>query len=277
MKHIGIFILICIIGIGSVVGLLVFTGYGTNSVDQNYEFELTSDIKNVPNQTPILITFRIRNSKGDVVKKFEIAHDRLMHFFVVKKDLMYFQHLHPEYDPNTGEFRIDVTFPTDGPYRLFADFTPAEKNPKKMSAISFADIGAGINKDYQPTSPAPAEATKKIYGEYTVTYMLPQTPPKTGEEFSYGLLIEKDGKKIKDLEPYLGSLGHSVILKADSLDFIHTHALAEHGNMDGGQAVAGSASVVFTATIPQPGIYKIFSEFQHKGNIITADQVISVQ
>src|SRR5918992_1437440 len=78
---------------------------------------------------PTTIRYRIKNDKGDVVTDFAVAHEKIMHFIVVRRDLTQFQHLHPDFNQETGEFRVAVAFPAPGPYRFFADFTPGTDNP----------------------------------------------------------------------------------------------------------------------------------------------------
>ena len=45
---------------------------------------------------PARFEFRIRDSAGDVVTRFEHVHDAGLHLIVVRRDLTLFQHLHPE-------------------------------------------------------------------------------------------------------------------------------------------------------------------------------------
>jgi hypothetical protein len=70
---------------------------------------------------PTTIKYRIKDDKRDIVTDFAIAHEKIMHFIVVRKDLTQFQHLHPDFNQETGEFSVAVTFPAAGPYRFFAD------------------------------------------------------------------------------------------------------------------------------------------------------------
>ena len=62
-----------------------------------------------------------------------IVHEKIMHFIVIRKDLANFQHVHPDFNSSTGEFTLsNLTLPSDGEYRLFADFTPTAS---QMNAI----------------------------------------------------------------------------------------------------------------------------------------------
>jgi hypothetical protein len=60
--------------------------------------------------------------RGRPIRDFEVAHERRMHFIVVRRDLAGFQHLHPAMEPD-GTWTTDVDFGEGGTYRVFADFT----------------------------------------------------------------------------------------------------------------------------------------------------------
>ena len=72
-----------------------------------------------------------------------------------------------------------------------------------------------------------------------------------------------------DLEPYLGALGHSVILREGTLDFIHAHPVEEVTAKQNG-------TVSFIVDFPEVGKYKVFTQFQRGGKVITTNFVVSV-
>src|SRR5438067_7883868 len=58
--------------------------------------------------------FRFRHpGTGEVVKKFEVVHERQFHLFVISQDMEYFQHIHPA-ERQDGTWSIDVTLPKAG-------------------------------------------------------------------------------------------------------------------------------------------------------------------
>lgn len=248
-----------------------------------YKIEITSKTDNIILLQPTKITYKIKDGKGEFLKKFEIAHEKIMHFIVVRHDLQDFQHLHPEFNQSTGEFSVEMIFPNDGPYRIFPDFTPGDDNSQKLAVTVFSDIKVGDQTRYKTQPVVADKEMKKTYSEYQVTFAVPKIKAK--EEFTYSLLVEKNGQSVTDLEKYLGALGHSVIIKEGTLDFIHTHALEVNTvNQDHGQGHGSTQGplnmgpqIDFSTTFPKPGIYKIFAQFQHQGKIITADYIIEVK
>lgn len=232
---------------------------------RSYEPEITSDTTNVRPNQPIKFSYKIKNDKGEILKNYEIAHEKIMHFIIIRKDLQEFQHLHPEFNQATGEFTVNITFPTDGLYRVFPDFTPTEDNPQKSPVTVFHDMEVGDMSKYQAQAVVPDTTAKKTIGEYQIIYNLP-AEVMMQKETIYSLSIEKSSQSVTDLQKYLGALGHSVILKEGTLDFIHTHA---------GETGTGP-KIEFSTTFPESGVYKIFTQFQHEGKVQTTDYTVKV-
>lgn len=252
---------------------------------RSYEIEVLSKTENIQSKQRTTIRYRIKNDKGEILKNYEVAHEKIMHFILVRHDLQYFQHIHPDYNEASGEFTVTVTFPTDGPYRIFPDFTPGDDNPQKLPVTVFSDVDVGDETKYSAQPVAADTQTKKTVEDYQISFTVPKI--KAQEEFTYGLEINKNGQPVTDLEKYLGALGHSVILKAGTLDFIHTHAQeakdasATPGHNMGAMQKDTSATergskINFATSFPEPGVYKVFTQFQHEGKVQIVDYVVKI-
>lgn len=300
MKSLPLILIVLLLAIGG--GVLAFNlwnngrqmekeGMGGRAVDQShrsYELELTSNTEGTKPQELKKITYKIKNDKGQVLKNFETVHEKIMHFIVVRKDLQNFQHLHPEFNQVTGGFTVSVTFPSDGPYRVFPDFTSGDDNPQKLPATVFADLNVGDIKNYKAQAVIADKQPNKTVDGYEITYSLPAILEQK-KEVQYSLMINKNGQPVTNLNNYLGALGHSVILKADTLDFIHTHAGDKPGMNQGTDMGHTSETTMmqneanrgpqinFTTTFSSSGVYKIFTQFQHVGKVITTDFVAEVK
>ena len=233
---------------------------------RSYEIEVTSNTDSIKSQQPTKFSYKIKNDKGEILKNYEVAHEKIMHFIVIRKDLQNFQHLHPNFQQGSAEFSVDITFPNDGPYRVFPDFTPTEDNPQKLPVTVYHDIDVGNMSKYKPQPVTVDTQAKKTFGDYQIIYNLPRSIAKQ-QEISYSLTTERNGQPVTDLQTYLGALGHSVILKEGTLDFIHTHA---------GETGTGP-KIEFSTSFPEAGIYKIFTQFQHEGEVKTVDYVVEVK
>ena len=74
------------------------------------------------------------------VADFDLVHEKLMHLFLVRKDLAYFAHEHPEL-VSPGAFRLRYRFPAPGEYRLFADVAP--RNAGSQVLVTKLRVQAG--------------------------------------------------------------------------------------------------------------------------------------
>lgn len=256
---------------------------------RSYQVEVLSNTTGIKPQEPRKVVYKIKNDKGDILKNYEVAHQKIMHFIVVRKDLQNFQHLHPEFNRSSGEFTVSVTFPTDGTYRMFPDFTPGDDNPQKLPVTVYSDINVGDLKNYEAQAIIPDKQPNKTVGEYEISYSIPAILEQQ-KEASYTLIVSQNGQPVANLDKYLDARGHSVILKADTLDFIHTHALeGMTGSMSGMDHDMGAMSntemmqitetgpeIKFTTTFPTSGTYKFFTQFQHLGKVMTSDYTVQV-
>lgn len=222
--------------------------------------------------TPVAYGFSIVDDEGNTLKDFNITHTKQLHLIVASKDLAYFQHVHPELDKATGVFTMSgLTFPVNGPYRIFADFAAAggqvDARGTPLMVTPSQDVVVGDEKSYT-SAPLGAEDKVKTFDGYQVT-LGTDKPLQVGAEGMITFDILQDGKKVTDLEPYLGALGHSVILREGTLDFIHAHPIEDVSAKQNG-------TVKFMVSFPEAGKYKIFTQFQRGGKVVTTDFVVSV-
>ncbi len=240
---------------------------------RSYCVKSNSDTVTFTPNTPTAFTFSIIDDEGNTLKAFDTVHEKTMHFIAVRKDLANFQHVHPEFNSATGEFTLsNLTLPTDGEYRLFADFTPtaSQMNPNgnKLPVTTSQDVRVGNLANYKPQPIGSTEKSKTIDG-YQITLIPNAVSVVSGSEIGFDFEIKKDDKLVTNLEKYLGALGHTVVLRESDLQFIHAHALQKPTDPQTGK-------VNFAITFPEAGNYKLFSQFQHEGKIITSNFVVNV-
>ncbi len=254
------------------------TALGTLSSTQSIQSHRSYCIKTMSDsiylaQTPEVFKFSVIDDQGNTLKVLDVVHEKIMHFIIVRKDLANFQHVHPEFNSTTGEFTLsNLMLPSDGEYRLFADFTPtasqAGPDGSKLPVTIFQDVQVGSMANYRPEPMGSAEKSK-TFGGYQIT-LVPQSANVTvGNSVGFDFDIKKDGKPVTDLEKYLGAMGHTVVLREGDLQFIHAHATQKPEDVQTGK-------VHFAISFPEAGAYKLFSQFQHKGKIITSDFVATV-
>ncbi|MEV4020317.1 hypothetical protein AB0J35_58550 [Nonomuraea angiospora] len=200
--------------------------------------------------------FTVTGPDGKPVTDYQVEHDKKLHFIVVSRDLGSFQHLHPT-QAGDGVWSVKLTFPTAGTYRAFADFAPTGGSALTLGTDVL------VAGDYEPKELPNVSRTAEVDG-YEVALDGELTP---GQASKLTLKVSKDGKPVTDLQPYLGAYGHLVALRARDLAYLHVHPDGEPGD---GKTKAGP-EIVFYAEVPSNGDYRLFLDFQHDGEVRTAD------
>lgn len=210
------------------------------------------------------------------IKEFNVLHDMLFHLFVVSQDFEEFQHIHPDKQAD-GSLTIETTLPKAGYYRIFCDFFPAGGTPQ---VTHHSLVTAGFNSDLI-SSQANLTPDKAINGKMAKTiegirFELGFEPaePFAGKsaELRYHLIDEKSGEPVTDLKPYLGAWGHTLILSEDGTDYLHSHPtemIDEALSAEERAKLTSKPDITFDTFFPHPGNYRIWSQFQRRGKIIT--------
>ena len=114
------------------------------------------------------LRFRILHpGTGEVVKKFEVVHERQYHLFVISQDMEYFQHVHPQ-EQADGTWTIDVTLPKPGYNKVLSDLLPSGGSSQ---FIARPLVTAGYSGDLVADSAhlTPDRVATKIDGDITAT------------------------------------------------------------------------------------------------------------
>jgi hypothetical protein len=251
-----------------------------------------------PNEK-VKFRFAIFNPRtAALVKEFGLLHEKLFHLFIVSQDLSQFQHIHPVFNKD-GSFSIETVLPQAGHYKIYADFYPLDGSPQvlQQNITTFGykeDLFAGRPKiilDSVLTKTIEGEKIKKENAENIGVQLaslkaIPLTALKIElliepkeiiagrpTTLKYHLTDSRTGEPIKDLSPYLGAYGHTLILSDDQTDYVHSHPselppdIFDMDARDENQFFGGP-EVTFEAMFPRPGNYKIWTQFL-RGDILT--------
>ncbi len=236
------------------------------------------------------LVFTVKDPAGAVVRNLEVVHEKLLHLVIVSKDLSWFAHEHPEEQPD-GTLRLALTFPRPDEYVLFHDFTPA--------GAGMQVVPARLRVEGRSRRPVPVLVDEKLVKQvdgYTIE-LDTGGPLYAAREAVLTYTLSREGRPVAYLEPYLGAMGHLVLISRDVKHFVHSHPLgvahgesahregeshhagerpghAEHGGDASGSA---RALVTFHARFPEAGLYKAWAQFQHRGRILTVPFVIEVK
>lgn len=250
------------------------------------------------------LTIRLVDPLGNIVKldELEIVHEQPLHLLMVSSDLSWYAHEHPAPQAD-GSFKlVGFSFPAGGEYTLFHDYTPKGKSQQvprfKVKVAGVTPMPKPLIENY--------DVVAQIDG-YEFRVRCNGVKFQAAADSIIRIGIDRDGAPVTDLEPYLGAMGHLVIISQDMKEFVHSHPL----EMTGDASHAGAASeggghdhahaghdhgsiiqtakaavdlgngkpsdVVFHAVFPKPGLYKAFAQFQRNGKILTYPFVIDAE
>lgn len=230
------------------------------------------------------LSFIVKNPKGETVKDLQIVHEKPLHLLIVSEDLAEFYHEHPEPQAD-GTYKVPFTFPNGGNFKLYADFTP--KDSKQMVKSFNLKVTGNERKLEQLKAD---EKFEKTVDDLFVT-MKSDGVIASGKDttLNFQVFDAKTKKPVTDLQNYLGEKAHFVVISQNLQDFVHAHpkshdtAKGEHSHGDKAHsdnklAGADAESIVSTQLgFPQPGLYKIFAQFQRNNKIITVPFVVDVK
>jgi YHS domain-containing protein/plastocyanin len=231
---------------------------------------------------PVKMTLDIRYADTKApVKEFELVHERLIHLIMTTEDLSWFEHQHPTRDA-AGLFHLTWTFPRPGKYRLYADFTPADGDNQVKPIPLVVGGGAAQPVPLQP-DPARVKQVGDLRFELTVQ---PQSLRMEKPALLTYTVRDAAGRPVRNVQPYIGAMGHLIALSQDGKEFVHTHVLqsASHA-MGEKEAFHVTPAMVtekgpafsFKLTLPSGGLYKTWAQFMHRNRVYTVPFTFRVQ
>jgi hypothetical protein len=203
------------------------------------------------------VAFQVLGPDGAPVTRFTPTHDRDLHLIVVRRDLSGFQHVHPALGPD-GTWRIPLTVPAPGQYRMFADFQPADREEPLTLGVDLPFAG-----NYTPVALPEPVRTATVDG-YTVEL---RGDLAAGTASMLSLRVSHEGQPVTDLQPYLAAYGHLVALRDGDLAYLHVHPDGAPGD---GHTASGP-DITFHVEVPSAGSYRLYLDFQHAGRVHTAE------
>lgn len=206
------------------------------------------------------ITLTVKDNMGVPSPAFAVVHEKQMHLLVISQDLSFFQHLHPDY-LGEGVFAANAEFPQAGKYKLFAEFTP-EGSSQQLATHELHVSGKEVHKPVHQN-----DKLQKTINGVNFKLKVGHLVANQDVDFSFSVADAKTGENIEDLQPYLGSAGHVVIVSEDLEDLLHVHPTDESSK---------GPTVSYVTHFPKAGIYKIWGQFKYKSNLYTVSFVINV-
>jgi hypothetical protein len=251
------------------------------------------------------VTIRIEDARtSQPVTDLQVVHERMLHSFVVSRDLRHFAHTHHEdfaplrrEDTASATFRYPHVFPRAGAYRIVAEFTHRDRTWIKRFDFVVGEAGTG-----EP--PVLVPRRESIAGGYRFVLSVHPDPPVAGQAVELVCRIETvPGEPVTDLAMVLGAEAHLATWRSDGEDFGHEHpwtpemaammqAIEDRGGTDVSAADAMAAMMRMTGSakqhyhgpelplrhvFPEPGLYKVFLDVAPGGHRMVADFVLRIE
>ncbi|WP_274366181.1 hypothetical protein [Paenibacillus thermotolerans] len=207
------------------------------------------------------LSIRIQDDSGTSVNDYDISHEKLMHIIIVSRDFSFFNHIHPEFRGN-GTFTVSTQFPAGGDYKIFADFVP--KGGSAATISKWVEVGGGKADE---TAIVPDGSLVKTVDGKEVELSIDNLKANADATLTFTIRDEATKEGIDNLEPYLGAVGHVVVLSEDAEHYLHVHPMDEK---------TSGPDAVFMTSFPHAGIFKIWGQFQHEGEVFTVPFVVDV-
>jgi hypothetical protein len=278
------------LGMGAlvVVALVARGNAWWNEVDADYRKTLFKPlhIKTAVDQAGVLDLFI--DDRGWATGRFSPLmpdHGKLMHLFLVGESKDALAHLHP-IALTRDHFRASVPPLPKGRYRLFADIT--HESGYAQTLVDTVDVQAAA-----PAKSDPDDAAY-IRGQPQQVTMAMTSPAslRANDEGDLRFVVRDATGRPATLEPYMGMLGHTVIVADDFTMFVHLHPMgsvsmasamkfAERDKLPHDMAAMtssgpGDGVVSFPYAFPRKGRYHVWVQTRLNGEIVTGAFVVNV-
>ena len=206
------------------------------------------------------LEFRVVGPERTAVTDFEVIATKRLHFFVIRDDMSYFQHVHPT--ASSGVWRTEVDIPDGGAYRMYAEFVPPGSTDVMHPVVLGRTFVVPGDTRFIPL-PEPAATARA--GDLTVTRADGAGPVPRHDLTTLTFEVTGPDGEPAELEPYLGSYAHVSAFNALTLSVTHLHPTEP--------ATPGADPpdrLTVRARFAERGEHRVFVEFQVDGEVYSA-------
>lgn len=192
-----------------------------------------------------VLSFKLERN-GEPVTALPIMHDKPMHVILVRRDLRYFDHIHPE-QREPGVYVAPHTFLSAGEYRVWTDFM--SNDMQQLIDFDLKVTGNGVH------TPEP-DMLDGLKVSFKGSERIMQGKPA---ELSFTVSDEQE-KPVSLTEKFLAAAGHLVVIDATQKEFVHAHD----------ETINGDNVLTFEYTPQTVGKHRMWAQFNYRGKARTA-------
>ncbi len=220
-----------------------------------------ADVRGPDGTGPGELSFRILDSDGTVLTRYDEEQTKLLHLYLVRADYQGFRHLHPTLSPD-GTWRARTDLAEPGDYRLIAEFVPSTRKDGAHVVLGTSlSLAGGWQAQDVPSDRAGTDGVVSV-----------QLPSSVGAGFEQTLDVTvSDGhRQVVNLGSYLGAWAHLTGFEVNTGAFVHAHPIGEP------VATAAGSVLTFHTTFATPGRYRLFVQVRVDGFVHTIPVTLSV-
>lgn len=210
---------------------------------------------------PVTLRFFVQQRpRGFPVDKLQIEHEKFMHVIGLREDLNDFFHVHPT-SVGAGVWEMTHTFTHGGRYKLWCDV--------KYHGTSYSFGQALVTVTGNPGSTRNenvAEMCAAVSG-YSIKLKCAE-PLVAGGTNLLQFLVQDAAGASPELENFLGTPMHLVIIRKDLAVYLHAHPEGRR---------PGESAVSFKQIFPEPGAYTLFAQFRPKERGLPMEEALLAQ
>ena len=235
-------------------------GDGTRATEFGYTMEKVS----LPRSAGVAgrVSFRIRFEDGHVVTDYIKEQTKLLHLYVVSKDLTVFRHLHPTLGKD-GTWSARLTLPEPGSYRVIAEFVARADADSGDYTMIAGTATVGGRAQPAPAADQPGPSDQGV----TVAF---DRPLATGPDGEMVLVVRGPGDVPVELGSYLGAYAHVTGFRRATGAVAHLHPL------DAPQPSADGTRLTFHTQFSDAGDYLLYVQVRVAGFLYTVPVAATV-
>ena len=207
------------------------------------------------------LALRFRTPDGREPGAFQVVREKELHLFVVSRDLQHFAHVHPT-RRRAGDYSIRVTFPVAGDYMVFADFVPEKAAPQALQRLIVTPGYSARALEKQVDSGLGDRVVSGLRFSVKAEEFRAASPTL----LTFTVVDDASGQPVRDLEQYLGAVGHLFFANEAFSDASHSHPLEK------GQG----PSIRFLTRFNTDGPHRFWLQVQRGGRVETIAWTVSV-
>lgn len=250
------------VGIGSALTHLITCGGAALSVagsiyldqstepapEQKAKVEII-DKKLIERGKEFQVKIRISDENGRALTPDDLAetYTKKLHVMMVDSALIDYQHLHPEYNKDSGLFILNCTPKCHGEYSLWCDF-------KLKNNASHSVIKNKLASEQTHKMPTIIQHANSVTTDSGSVIIESDTPLSAGNISNIKIKVSnKSGEQVK-FQPVMGAYAHLVGFSKDGENLIHCHPLNTEQN--------GNGELHFHVTPEKSGFTKFFLQIK---------------